>query len=66
VIDGNDIGHRDEVAQVSVFVYEGTLRALHLEPQAGTQAEWDPMIAALQALATSLRVRLLPNHQFDD
>lgn len=65
LIDGNDIGHRDEVAQVGVLVHEG-LRALHIEPLDGSRAQWDQMIAPLQALATSLHTRLLPDDRFED
>jgi hypothetical protein len=57
--------HRDEVAVISAFVHGRKLRALFLEPLAGSRAQWDVMELSLRGLAETLGARLAPEDQFD-
>lgn len=66
LVDGGEFAHRSEVAMAAVAVHEGQVRAVHLEPVAGGQAEWEQMIAPLRRLARSLRARLQADSEIDD
>lgn len=66
LVDGAELAHRDEVAQVAVLVHDGRVRALHVEPAAGTAAQWDELTARLTGLAADLGAWFRPDADLDE
>jgi hypothetical protein len=63
---GEDVqlGHRDDAALLQVLSWEGTVRALHLEPGNPDAAGWARIVSALGELAARRGARFVPDDAF--